>query len=503
MPPPVDPPVTGRPAGGLRSATGWSYVLTGSRIGTTVVVMFVLARLLGPAEFGLMAMALLLLQLLYKLTQQGFIPAIVQRERLTDDHLNAAFFAVLLAGAGGAALMAALGAIWALAAGEPRLATVCVALAPLVLVEALTVVPQALLQRALRYRAIALRVAVVALLSGAAGIALAVAGAGVWALVTQQVVFVVANAVLLWTFTPWRPSRTPQLAGVRDLWRFSAHSASAGVAMMVSRRADQYLVGILFGPVTMGIYRLAIRLPEMLAEVTVGSLQSVALPALSALQHQKAAFAARLADLQHAAAVFALPALGLLAGTAGPLVDFLGPQWAATAHPMRLLCLWGAASVCGLLVSPALQAIGRPQLLSAISWLRGFVGAVVFVAVGLSVAGSAPGTRASAVAIAATAVELALSLTAIGVLRRSLGGAGLRMLIPTLPPAVAALAGFAAATASTRPGALDSPPLLAAAAGAGIGAVVAAATLWIADPRARTMIRTMLRTPGADRKSVV
>jgi PST family polysaccharide transporter len=492
-PAPAASPVAPPPRGGVRSAVFWSYALTAGRVGTTTVVTFVLARLLGPAEFGVLAMALLILLLAETVLQQSAVTAIVQREQLTEDHLDAAFLAMLLGGIGLGALMAAVGPLWAMATREPQLTTVCLALAPVVLLHALMTVPEAVLRRALRFRALAVRTVAAAVVSGAVGIALALAGAGVWALVAQQIVGSATNLVIVWLVSDWRPRRRPRIGAIRDLWRFSAHSANAGVALLLSRRADQFVIGLTFGSVAMGIYRLAGRLPEMFVEVTVRSLQQVALPALSRLQDDRAAFAARLAGLQHLGAVAGLPLLGVLAGAAEALVAVLGPQWAGTELPLRLLCLYAAVNVYGVLLGPALQATGHPGRLAAIAWLRGVIGVAVFVAVGLAAAGRAPVTQAASIALAAVVVQAVLNAVAVQLTRRTIGAANLRLIGPTLPAMVAALVAVAVPLLLDRLGLVVDPPLLRLVVDGGLAALAGGAALWAVDRRLRRMVRERLR----------
>jgi PST family polysaccharide transporter len=280
---------------------------------------------------------------------------------------------------------------------------------------------------------------------------------------------------------------------IRDLWRFTAHSANAGVALLLSRRADQFVIGIVFGPVAMGIYRLAGRLPEMFLEVTVRSLQQVALPALSRLQHDREAFAARLASLQHLGAVAGLPALGILAGTAQPLVSFLGPQWEGTALPLQLLCLYGAANVYGVLLGPVLQATGHPGRLAAIAWIRGGIGLAVFVAVGAAATGRAAADQAAAVALAAVAVQVVLNAIAIEITRRTVGRRHLRLITPTLPAVAAAL------LAAGVPLLLDelllggAHPLVQLAVEVTAAGLVAGAALLAIDRQLRAMVSARLR----------
>lgn len=479
------------PSGTVRSAVIWSYALTAGRVGTTTVVTFVLAMLLGPSEFGVLAMALLVLGLAQLLLQDGMVATLVQRDHLTDDHLDAAFVALLLAGFGFAGLMAAFSPLWGMLNRTPELTTVCLALTPVVLLHAAMLVPEALLRRQLRFRAIAVRTLASALTGGVCGIALAAAGAGVWALVAQQLVTAVTNAAVLWLICEWRPSRRPRLGGIRDLWRFSAHSLNAGLAVYLGNRSDQLVTGLMFGPVAVGIYRLAIRLPEMVVDVSARSLQQVALPALSRLQHDRAAFGARLGDLQHVGAVVALPALGLLAGVADPLVGFLGPQWDGTQDPLRLLCLYAAVAVYGVLLGPALQAAGRPGRLAAISWLRGLSGVAAFVAVGAAMTGRAAGAQAAAIATALIGVQLVAVIVMQQITRRTVG-VKLRLLRPTLPAVVAAVLGAGVPLGLEWAGVRLGPPLLHLLAAGAAGALVAGAGLWALDRRLRSTVRRRL-----------
>ncbi len=473
----------------LGAAIGWSYALTAGRVGASTVVTFVLAKLLGPTEFGVVAMALLFLTIAQTVLQQGLVSAIVQREKLTGDHLDAAFAVLIISGLGIGLLTAAASPLWALVNREPRLTAVCLALAPLVLIQALTVVPEAVLRRELRFKSIAIRTLIAVFASGVAGVALAVAGAGVWALVAQQLVSAVAGLVVLWAVCPWRPRLTRDLKPIRDLWRFSVHSANAGLGLMLSTKADQLFTGLFFGPVAVGIYRLAGRLPDMLVDVTVRSLQQVALPALARLQDDRRAFAARLTELQHIGAVAGLPLLGVLVAVAQPLIGLLGPQWSGTAIPLQLLCFYGATNVYGVLLGPALQAIGKPGRLAAIAWGRGLLGVAVFVVVGLL---AVPGTAVrQAGAIALAAIGLNLVLTAVAVhttVRRTVAGSITRFLVPTLPAVLAAAA--AAAVGWLLGGAFG--PVAGFFVNGCLATAIAAALLWLTDGRLRAMVRARL-----------
>jgi PST family polysaccharide transporter len=487
--------VPASPPGQVRSAIGWSYLLTAGRVGSSVVVTFLLAKLLGPSEFGLVAMATVYIAIAQTIIQQGLVSAIVQRDKLTPEHLDAAFGVLVLAGLGIGLATAILAPAWAFINGSPDgLTEVCVALSPLVLLQGLAVVPEAVLRRQLQFRSVAIRTLLAAAISGIVGIGLALAGAGIWALVAQQLVTSVVSLIVLWKVCPWRPSRRPRLGAIRDLWAFSAHSANAGLGLMLSLKADIIFTGIFFGPAATGIYRLASRLPDMLVDVTVRSLQQVALPSLSRLQEDRRAFIDHLTQLQHLGAIAGLPVLGVLAATANPLVGFLGPQWAGTEVPLRLLCLFGAINVYGVLLGPALQALGQPAKLAAILWSRGILGVATLAAVGTLLNGRSDATEASVVALAGIGMQLVVNTASIWVtVHRAIGASVARFLGPTLPAVLAAAAAALTPLATDRLGVNDLNPLLNMLVLGAAAGLVAGALLWITDRRARQLVLSRLR----------
>jgi PST family polysaccharide transporter len=485
--------------GRVRSAIGWSYVLTAGRVGSSVVVTFLLAKLLGPTTIGLVTTALVFISIAQTIIQQGLVSAIVQRDKLTPEHLDAAFVVTLLAGLAVTGLTALLSPAWSfintVVSGNPNhLTEICLALSPLVLLQGLAIVPEAVLRRQLQFRSVAIRTLLAAAISGVVGISLALAGAGIWALVAQQLANSVVSLIVLWTVCPWRPSRRPRLGAIRDLWAFSAHSANAGLGLMLSSKADIIFTGIFFGSSATGIYRLAARLPDMLVDVTVRSLQQVALPSLSRLQEDRQAFAAHLTNLQHLGAIAGLPVLGMLAATANPLVGFLGPQWAGTEIPLRLLCLFGAINVYGVLLGPALQAIGQPAKLAAILWTRGILGVATLAAVGILLKGRTDVVEASAVALAGIGMQLVVNAASIWVtVHRAIGASVVRFLAPTLPAVLAAAGAALTPLVTDRIGVNDLNPLLGVLILGAAAGLVAAALLWLTDGRTRQLVLTRLR----------
>ena len=173
--------------------------------GLTLAVFFILARLLSPSDFGVFAIATIMLTLGEVFVEQGLSYAIVQRNQLDDEHISTAFWATLLLGTLLALTALIISRPLAIHFGHPQIAAITSALAPVFVLMALASVPGALLRRELHYKILAQRAMLANTLSGITAIVMAVNGAGVWTFVGQQLVFQTVGLVVLWKNETWRP----------------------------------------------------------------------------------------------------------------------------------------------------------------------------------------------------------------------------------------------------------------------------------------------------------
>lgn len=416
----------------------------------TTVLTFVLAGLLGPSSFGVLAMALVFVGLIEMMLQQGLLPAIVQRKELRPEHADTAFWCVLGAGSLLTAACLLLAPLWAAVNNLPQLTAVIWALSPLIPIQALVVVQEALLRRELRFRALALRGTAATLCGGIAGVAAALQGWGVWSLVLQQLVTASAGVFVLWAASGWRPSRRFDRTAAGELYAYSLRSSGATIGLFLGNRADVLVAGAFFGPLVVGIYRLAHRLTSLALEVGSRAMQGVALPALSELQGDSETFCRRWAQMQRATTVITLPLLALLGCAAPELVALLGPEWSGAVAAIQILAVVQAFTALSLLSGPVLQAIGKPGVLALLVWAR----AVVLV-VALGVAGAVlPGADAQqqllAMLLVALGVVVVSGISSVVVASRAVGMPLVRLVTASLPGGAAA-AGVVALLLLTTP----------------------------------------------------
>lgn len=361
------PSVQSRPRPSLREqaarGVAWSTLQTlGSRL-LSVATFILLARLLRPHDFGVVAFASVAIALLMILVQQGFGAAIVQREHLEQRHLDTAFWISM--GFGTALTLILFGASWPIAAAFniPEAGPVLRVLSVTFILAGIASVQSSILQRRMAFRSLAFRQLLGNSVGAVVGISLAVLGAGVWALVAQTLSGALVGVIVLWNATRWRPGFVVTRATYRELFRFSRNVVGINTMGFFNRRTDDFFIGAFLGPVLLGIYSVAYRLLVVMTEVSIGTVQTVALPTFSRLQNDLPRLRRAYLSATRASAVVAMPAFIFMAAAAPEVIRvFFGPHWDRSVPVMRVLALMGVANTLTNFNSTVLTSLGRPHI---------------------------------------------------------------------------------------------------------------------------------------------
>lgn len=311
-----------------------------------------LARLLPPEAFGLLAMVAAIGAILDLVKEFGLSAATIQRQDITHAQVSALFW--VNAGVGailglGLFLSAPLLASFY---GQPALTSVAHWLALAFVASGLTVQHWALLRRQMRFVAIAGMETAADLLGFAVAIGLAVWGAGYWALVAQRLVSPVFLMVASWLICRWRPARPARTADVRVLLGYGASVTGSGLAVAFSRSIDQILIGWLWGPAVLGLYERTTRLLLMPINSINAPIYAAAMPALSRLNGDPARYRAMFGQVMQKLALLTMPAFALAAVTADWVVEILlGPSW---LQAIPLVALFSVSAI----YLPVLQSAG-------------------------------------------------------------------------------------------------------------------------------------------------
>lgn len=481
--PPPPPTITRRSFG---NAVKWSYALDGGRQVSTVLITFLLAGIVGPGAYGTIAMAMVFVMFVQTIVGQGMVPAIIQRRNLEPAHLDTAFWMVALTSV--VLLLATICAAgwWASVNHLKQLDEVILALSPVIVLKGLVVVQDARLRRDMRFRELAVRTNVAVLAGGAVGVFGAFAGWGVWALVAQQLTLAALEVVVLWAISGWRPRFRFSRRAARDLLGYSASSSLTSLAVFANTRVDALLIGLFFGPVAVGLYRLASRAVDAVVDLTVKALQAVALPELARLQDEQGLFGERCLGIVRLSSIFSLPALGALFAASDSVMSVVGEEWGPAGPVLRLLCVAGAVRALVLFVGPMLQALGRPHQLAALAWFAAVLSAATFVVAGWLIKGAGEADQVLGMAFSKVALWLGVFLTMnLAILCRVCRIPGARLLAALAPGVIATAVGAGAGVAV---GSLGRPGLAMGLVAGIATAVVTASVLFYLDRQARVEV---------------
>jgi O-antigen/teichoic acid export membrane protein len=319
--------------GGVTTALGHACRVA-LMVGSTVI----LARLLRPADFGLVAMVTSITGFSNMFLDFGLSAATIQRETIRNDQVSTLYWinqsiSVLIA-----LVIAGLAPLIAWFYAEPRLLAIALVLAAASLFAGLSVQHVAILRRQMRFGAL------VGLDLGATaggvgvGVLLALAGAGYWSLVAQQVVPVAVRTCLIWAVTGWRPGPRAPLSEVRSMLHFGGNVTAARMINTLTRNLDKILIGRLWSAQLLGYYSKASNAVVVPFQQAGQALSGVAVPTLARLQDDPVRYRLYFRTAVTLIAAAGLPVVVFLAVDAPLLVPLvLGGQWSGTVPFVRVL----------------------------------------------------------------------------------------------------------------------------------------------------------------------
>ncbi|MET0339527.1 MAG: lipopolysaccharide biosynthesis protein [Polyangiales bacterium] len=250
----------------------------------------VLARLLEPSDFGMMAALSPLFAFVAMFQDIGLKEALYQRDDVSDELVNQIFYATLWLGLACAGVVAASSPLVAWFYGEPRLAAMTLLSSLSVLLSSWATVPTALLNRRLAFGTIAGIDIAASLLGFAATLTGALLGAGYWSLLYSPLVSTVVILVVTWARAGFRPGPRPATLIDRSALTFGANLTGFNFLNFFSRNIDNVLIGRVFGSVQLGFYDRAYKLLLFPLQTVNAPLSRVMVPLLSRLQHEPERF---------------------------------------------------------------------------------------------------------------------------------------------------------------------------------------------------------------------
>src|SRR5436190_8842962 len=294
--------------------------------------IMVLARLLTPKDFGLYAMVTTIMGYVMTFKDAGLSTATVQREGITHAQVSNLFCLTLALSGALSLLLAASSPLVAWFYREPRLVVITLILSSTFFLSGLTIQHTALLNRQMRFTALAF-IQIASTLTGVVmGIVMAWLGYRYWALVFSNLVTVAVAVPLTWCAIPWRPQLPSRGTGTESLVRFGTSMAGGGYIYAMAKGTDSILVGRFFGADSIGLYSRAAALLNRPLEQFLYPISSVFIPALSRVQTQPERYRRTFLQVHESMALVSFLFTGLLFALSHPLtLVVLGPKWEKAA----------------------------------------------------------------------------------------------------------------------------------------------------------------------------
>jgi O-antigen/teichoic acid export membrane protein len=327
---------------------------------TTVLV----ARILVPADYGVMALAGMFIAMAGVVAEMGLGAAIVQFGDLSRRELNTCFWITVSLAAFSYAVLALGASVIADWFAVPRLAEVLPVLALGLPLNACTVVSASLLRKRVALDQVSQAEIIAAVVTLPVMLGCAHAGFGVWTLVTGSLVgWVVRDAVIL-AFAPWLPGLRVGGKRAKEMLHFSLTTFGVSILWAFREQADVAVIGKITGQVTVGLYSMARDL-AMLPTTKISSVVfALSAPMMAELQTDIVAMRSTFFRAMRLTSAITLPASAGMALVADDMVAvLLGPKWLPAVTILRLLCLYAAVRAVDVLLPPVLIARRRQRFL--------------------------------------------------------------------------------------------------------------------------------------------
>ncbi len=369
----------------------WSGFSQGSRQVIQLVITVILARLLSPDDFGLVAMADVLISFLAIFTEMGLSSALIHKQDINERHINSAFWINLLFGIVLACLFLLSAPLISNFYHSQKLRLIVNALSINLIISSFGIIQLALLTKKMEFKKIAVRDVTAVSISGVAAIYFAAHGMGVWSLVLQSIILTSTNTLLLWVVSDWRPRFVFSISSLKEILPFSTHLTGFNIVNYFARNIDRVLIGKFLGSEALGIYSLAYKLMLVPLQNVSWIISKVMFPALSAIQHDLEGVRVAYQKMCKAISLITFPMMFGLFSLAPELVTIVfGSKWEPSIVIIRILCICGLFQSIHTTSGTILLSQGRSDIQLRLG-LFSSVYVAVAIAIGIGILGGING----------------------------------------------------------------------------------------------------------------
>ena len=342
---------------------GWSFIDNLSSSGITFLVGLVLARLLTPSEYGIMAILTIFIAVSNSIVDSGFSNALIRKTDARRVDYNTVFlFNLMVSGLLYAVLFFAAPAI-SVFFKEPLLVEVMRAIGWVLVVNALAIIPRTLFVKEVNFKTQTKVSLIASISSGVVGIGMALAGMGVWSLVGQQLSRQLLNTLFLWIYCKWRPVWEFSLQSFKELFGFGSKLLLSGLLDTVFKEIYSLVIGRCYTSAQLGQYTRANQFNQIFSSNLTTVIQRVSYPILSSIQDEPERLREAYRKVIKSTMLISFACMLGLAAVAKPLIILLiGEKWLPAVGFLQIICFSGMLYPLHAINLNILQVKGRSDL---------------------------------------------------------------------------------------------------------------------------------------------
>jgi len=360
------------------SSLFWKLMERGGTQGIQFIVQIVLARLLLPEDFGLIAIVTIFILLANVFVQSGFNTALIQKKDADDEDFSSVFYLSLFVAGLLYVVLFLTSPFISVFYRSPQLILILRVLSVTLFFGAFNSIQNAYVARNMMFKKLFFSSLGAIIISGTVGIATAYLGWGVWALVAQQLTNQLAVTLILWFTVKWRPKLLFSIEKVKVLFSFGWKLLASSLINTLYMEIRSLIIGKIYIPAMLGFYDRGQQIPKVIVSNIDGAIQSVMLPALASQQDDKKRVKAMMRRAIMTSSFIMFPMMVGLAVVAEPVVKIiLTDKWLPAVPFLQIFCASYSLWPIHTANLQAINALGRSDIFLKLEIIKKVIGIII------------------------------------------------------------------------------------------------------------------------------
>jgi len=364
----------------IANAFGWKLLERFGVLGIQFLVQIILARLLAPAQYGVLSLMIVFITVANVFIQTGFAGSLIQNKNIRETDYSSAFWVSLLISCAIYSMLFILAPLIGIFSNLPNIVRPFRVLSIVLIPGVLNSIQITKVTREMRFMNIFLSNIAAIVISGITGVILAYKGAGIWALVVQYLLNTTVAAIVMLFTVYWRPRLICNLKRVKKMLKYGSKILFSNLIDTLYQNLFNLIVGKGYDPNTLGYFSRGKQFPQFVTNAITGAVQSVMLPAMSAKQDDRDQVKELMRNSVMLSSYIVFPIMAGIAAEAAPLVRvLLTDRWAPCIPYIRIFCFAMAFDPVHMCNLEAINAMGRSDITLRLQIIKKIIGVLLLI----------------------------------------------------------------------------------------------------------------------------